>query len=167
MLRAIRLINDAKTAQASTTPEGLTVDLHPSRPDYRGIMAAEPISMEADPTFDEIEAAGAIVFKHAEPHTISEDMFLISGMIPRVTPYETGIIKGIRFDGATKSWEKDELIADERLLMCNLKGTLTAEYIVCAAVLTYKADPSILKVKESWYSRAAVMQALSTLRSMP
>jgi 7,8-dihydropterin-6-yl-methyl-4-(beta-D-ribofuranosyl)aminobenzene 5'-phosphate synthase len=121
MLRAIRLINEAKTAQPGNL-EGLTVDLHPSRPEYRGIMATQPISLEADPTFDEMEAAGATVAKNAEPHTILDDMFLVSGMIPRVTPYEKGVIKGIRFYSSSNSWEKDELIADERLVMCNLKG---------------------------------------------
>jgi 7,8-dihydropterin-6-yl-methyl-4-(beta-D-ribofuranosyl)aminobenzene 5'-phosphate synthase len=121
MLRAIRLIKEAKTAQLRNS-EGLTVDLHPSRPEYRGIMAAQPLSLEADPTFDEIEAAGATVAKNAEPHTILDDMFLVSGMIPRITPYEKGVIKGIRFHSSSNSWEKDELIADERLVMCNLKG---------------------------------------------
>ena len=123
MLRAIRLINEAKTAQPSGS-QGLTVDLHPSRPDYRGMAAAQPISFEADPTFDEIQAAGVSVAKNADPHTILDDMFVISGMIPRVTPYETGLIRGIRFNSSTKAWEKDELIADERLLMCKLKGML-------------------------------------------
>jgi 7,8-dihydropterin-6-yl-methyl-4-(beta-D-ribofuranosyl)aminobenzene 5'-phosphate synthase len=168
MLRAIRLINEAKTAQASSNPESLTVDLHPSRPDYRGIMTAQPISMEADPTFDEIEAAGATVAKNAEPHAILDDMFLASGMIPRVTPYETGVIRGIRFDSSTKTWEKDELIADERLLMCNLKGMLrsTVHYLRYKS-LPHKADPSILKAKGSWSSQAAATLALLTLRNMP
>lgn len=129
MLRAIRLINEAKTAQPSNL-EGLTVDLHPSRPEYRGILATQPISLEADPTFDEIEAAGATVAKNAEPHTILDDMFLVSGMIPRVTPYEKGVIKGIRFYSSGNSWEKDELIADERLVMCNLKGMNTVPHVI-------------------------------------
>jgi 7,8-dihydropterin-6-yl-methyl-4-(beta-D-ribofuranosyl)aminobenzene 5'-phosphate synthase len=128
MLRAIRLINEAKTAQPSNL-EGLTVDLHPSRPEYRGIMSTQPISLEADPTFDEIEAAGATVAKNAEPHTILDDIFLVSGMIPRVTPYEKGVIKGIRFYSSSNSWEKDELIADERLVMCNLKGVNTVPHV--------------------------------------
>lgn len=132
MLRAVRLINQAKAAQASS-PAGLTTDLHPARPEYRGIMAAQPISLEADPTFEEIEAAGATVSKHAEPHSVLDDMFLISGMIPRVTPYEIGVVRGIRFHSSSNSWEKDEMIADERLLMCNLKGVCNVD---SAAILT-------------------------------
>ena len=128
MLSAIRLINAAKKA-ASQPPHDppppsppLTADLHPARPTYRGIMAATPISLEADPTFDEIAAAGAGVAQHAEPHAVCDDMFGVSGMIPRVTAYEVGLVRGIRFNASTGSWEKDELIADERLLMCRVKG---------------------------------------------
>jgi 7,8-dihydropterin-6-yl-methyl-4-(beta-D-ribofuranosyl)aminobenzene 5'-phosphate synthase len=49
-------------------------------------------------------------------------MFLISGEIPRVTSYETGFKNGIAFFESKKSWVKDELISDERFLMCNVKG---------------------------------------------
>ena len=80
--------------------------------------------MEADPTFAEIEAAGGRVIKNGEAHTILDDMFLVSGEIPRVTPYETGLRRGIRFNTETKAWEKDELVLDERFLMCNIAGTV-------------------------------------------
>jgi 7,8-dihydropterin-6-yl-methyl-4-(beta-D-ribofuranosyl)aminobenzene 5'-phosphate synthase len=53
-------------------------------------------------------------------------MFLVSGEIPRVTEYETGVKNGIRFEKSTGKWEKDESIIDERFLMCNLKGTCLA-----------------------------------------
>ena|SRR6266498_4040182 len=126
MLRAIRMINEAKAHRGHQTP--LTVDLHPNRPDFRGFVipfanGLEYFSLEADPSFDEVEKAGASVAKNKEPHTVLDDMFLVSGEIPRVTPYEVGIRNGIRLNGSTKSWEKDELIMDERFLMCNLKGT--------------------------------------------
>jgi 7,8-dihydropterin-6-yl-methyl-4-(beta-D-ribofuranosyl)aminobenzene 5'-phosphate synthase len=125
MLRAIRLITSARAAQPSPSgPQKLMVDLHPARPDYRGMMAAVPISLEADPTFAEISGAGGTVFKSDSPHTVLDDMFLISGFIPRLTPYEKGVTRGIRFNGATGSWETDELIEDERLVMCKLKGMI-------------------------------------------
>jgi 7,8-dihydropterin-6-yl-methyl-4-(beta-D-ribofuranosyl)aminobenzene 5'-phosphate synthase len=124
MLKAISLINSAK-ATKNTTVEKVTVDLHPSRPDFRGVTAPNfQMSLEADPTFDEITDAGGIVVKNDKPHTILDDFFLISGEIPRQTGYETGIRRGARFRIETGKWEKDELIMDERLLMCKLKGTL-------------------------------------------
>lgn len=116
MGRAVRMINEARG-------EGnVTVDLHPNRPDYRGIMAMKPVSLEADPTFEEVEQAGGIVSTNDRPHTVAGDMFMISGEIPRVTDYEVGIKRGIRFSKATGEWTDDKLIMDERLMMCNLKG---------------------------------------------
>jgi len=118
MLKAVKMINEAKGSR-----KGLPVDLHPNRPAYRGFLGpAGPVSLERDPTFEEIEAAGATIIKNDQPHTILDDMFLVSGEIPRVTSYETGFKRGIRFNQDTGSWESDELILDERFLMCNVKG---------------------------------------------
>ena len=132
MLKAIRMIHDAKKKDPSS-PGGLVVDVHPKRPDYRGFQfpgQTKPISLQADPTFAEMEAAGAKIEKSSTPHTILDNMFLISGEIPRVTPYEPGLRGGVRFFESTKKWEKDEAIADERLLMCNLKGTVCQNNLV-------------------------------------
>lgn len=124
MLRAIKLINSAKRDfPSSTVTQPLVADLHPSRPAYRGIMITEPISLEADPTFDEISSAGAGIVKSADPHAVLDNMFIISGEIPRTTSYETGLKRAIRFDEQKGEWESDELILDERLVVCNVKGT--------------------------------------------
>ncbi len=116
------MINEAKE-QKGRSQGGVMVDVHPSRPEYRGVMGGQPISLEADPTFDEIQAAGARLSKNDKPHTVMDDIFLISGEIPRITPYESGLQRGLRFYSSTNSWEKDELIVDERLMMCHLKGS--------------------------------------------
>ncbi|KAH3013836.1 hypothetical protein KXV73_005032 [Aspergillus fumigatus] len=116
LLRAIRLINEAK--QGKGLAGRLSVDLHPSRPDYRGMAIGQKlISLQADPTFEEIEAAGAVVDKHDEAHTILDDFFLVSGEIPRQTAYENGLKGGMRFTHEDNDWFSDELIADERFLM--------------------------------------------------
>lgn len=121
LLRAIRMINEAKKAQGRT--DELVVDLQPDRPVYRGFSTPQTIvSLEADPTFEEITSAGAVIDRQSEAHTILDDMFLVSGEIPRVTPYETGLKGAVRFDPETKDWISDELIADERFLALNLKG---------------------------------------------
>ena len=127
MLKAVKMINEAKGSHT-----GLPVDLHPNRPTYRGFLGpAGPVSLERDPTFEEIEAAGATVVKNDQPHTILDDMFLVSGEIPRVTSYETGFKRGMRFNQDTGSWESDELILDERFLMCNVKGKVTLAFGYC------------------------------------
>lgn len=110
--------------QAKKSHDKVTVDLHPNRPDYRGVIVSnKPISLQADPTFQEIEEAGGVIIKNSKVHTISDDTFLVSGEIPRQTPYETGIVNGVRLDLAKGEWEEDTLIQEERFVMCNLKGT--------------------------------------------
>lgn len=122
LLRAIRMIKDAKRAESHD--EDLVADLHPDRPAYRCIALPEHIiSLEADPTFEEIKSAGAVVDKRSEPHTVLDDFFLVSGEIPRVTPYETGLKNAVRYDPDENDWFSDEVILDERSLICNLKGT--------------------------------------------
>ena len=81
-----------------------------------------PVSLEPDPTFEEIRAAGGTVAKNDSAHTILDETFLVSGEIPRVTSYETGIRRGIRFDIGKGAWEEDTMIRDERFVMCKLKG---------------------------------------------
>lgn len=118
------MIKDAKRAQGRS--DNLVVNLHPDRPVYRGLALPEHIiSLEADPTFEEMFGAGAVVEQRNEAHTVLDDMFLISGEIPRVTPYETGLKNAVRYDPEENDWYSDEVIADERFLACNLKG----EYI--------------------------------------
>jgi len=119
MPKALQMIHAAK---GEANKSDVIVDVHPARPDYRGFMAVEPISLEADPTFEEISAAGGTVHKSDQPHVIAGNMFLVSGEIPRVTSYEVGLRRGIRFDASKGKWETDELMKDERLVMCKLKG---------------------------------------------
>lgn len=118
------MINEAKQAQG--TSHALMVDLHPDRPAYRGIappsMPEHIISLQADPTFEEITNAGGVVDKQSQAHTVLDDMFLISGEIPRVTAYENGLQHAVRFDPEENDWFSDERITDERFLACNLKG---------------------------------------------
>ncbi|CRL20745.1 Beta-lactamase-like [Penicillium camemberti] len=131
LLRAIRMIKDAKGAESHA--EDLVADLHPDRPAYRGIALPEHIiSLEADPTFEDIRSAGAVVDKRSEPHTVLDDFFLVSGEIPRVTPYETGLKNAVRYDPDENDWFSDEVILDERSLICNLKGKGLVVFTGCS-----------------------------------
>ncbi|KAL1956450.1 hypothetical protein VTO42DRAFT_7248 [Malbranchea cinnamomea] len=134
MLRAIRLINEAKQKSSNVTPalkEPVVVDVHPSRPDYRGVrIESKIISLEADPTLKEIEEAGARLETNDKPHTVLDGMFLVSGEIPRVTEYETGLKHAIRFNKSTGQRTEDEFIRDERFLGCKLKGAADKGIVV-------------------------------------
>ena len=123
MPRALEMIQaDRKKKGQVDTP--LLVDLHPDRPDFRGIRipGLPVISLEADPTFEEFEKRQGVVDKRSLPHTILDDTFLISGEIPRVTEYESGFKFGVRFDTEAGRWVDDEDILDERILVCKLKS---------------------------------------------
>jgi len=91
------------------------VDVHPNRPIARGI--APPPSgkvicqLPHDPSFEEIEAHGGTVEKHRDGHAVAGGTVWVSGEIPRVTPFETGLIGGVRFtpneDGNAGSWSEE------------------------------------------------------------
>lgn len=102
----------------------VTVDVHPDRPDYRGLSTPSGaiVSLQADPTLADIERTGATVVASAEAHPVLDGFFLASGAIPRRTAYELGIRGGLRFVRETGAWVADEAIADERLVVCRLRG---------------------------------------------
>ncbi|KAF4834491.1 7,8-dihydropterin-6-methyl-4-(beta-D-ribofuranosyl)-aminobenzene-5'-phosphate synthase [Colletotrichum tropicale] len=89
---------------------------------WRSVPGMPVISLEADPTFEEVEAHGGTVTKNDQSHTVLDNTFLISGEIPRVSGYEAGFRFGMRFDKTKGEWEQDEKMLDERILMCRLKN---------------------------------------------
>lgn len=125
MLKAIPMIHEARKDTANSSLPLVQVDLHPARPLYRGNQppGMPVVSLEADPTFEQIEGTGVTLLKTDQAHTVCEHYFLVSGEIPRNTDYERGIRFGMRCDNLGEGWKTDEKIADERFLMCKLKGT--------------------------------------------
>lgn len=100
----------------------VVVDLHPDRPEQRGIK--HPLGMflmlAPEPRFEDIEAAGGRIAKHAEAHTLCSGFFAGSGEIPRVTDYETGLVGHHTFRGDEAI--PDPLILDERYLAARVRG---------------------------------------------
>ncbi len=97
------------------------VDLHPDRPDQRGIVnrTGTLVLLNPEPTFEAIESAGGRVTKHAEAHALA-GFFFVSGEIERVTPYETGLVGHHTLrDGHVAA---DPLILDERFLAARVRG---------------------------------------------
>lgn len=132
LLKVLQMIDDARKANASYQDlQAVHVDLHPARPDYRGMKPPDMgvFSFKADPSFWEVEQMGGIVKKNDQPHTVLDDMFLVSGEIPRVTAYEHGLKFGVRYEEKKGDWEEDTMIADERFLMCNLKGMALEDHL--------------------------------------
>lgn len=136
MLEALRLITTAKAATHSPTSPGpvVAVEVYPDRPDARGMLtpSGSIVSLEPDPSLADIEAAGGLVAQRDDVHTVLDGYFLSSGAIPRHTAYELGIRGGLRFVVSTGGWVPDETIADERLLVCHLRGKGLVVFTGCS-----------------------------------
>ncbi|KAG8950402.1 hypothetical protein FRC00_007689 [Tulasnella sp. 408] len=130
--------------QAQSTPPNITVDLHPSRPEARG-MAAPPTyekiicRLQSDPTFQEIRDLGGEVSLHDEPHMVAGGQIFVSGEIPRVVTWEEGLFGAVRWVGKDDErkesaygtageatgdgkWVKEDHIMDERYAAIDVKG---------------------------------------------
>jgi 7,8-dihydropterin-6-yl-methyl-4-(beta-D-ribofuranosyl)aminobenzene 5'-phosphate synthase len=99
-----------------------TVDLHPDRPDQRGVLtpSGTMLMLPLEPSFADIEQAGGEVVRHADPHPICDGFFLGSGPIDRVTSYETGLVGHYSFRGDNGA--ADPLIMDERFVAAYVPG---------------------------------------------
>jgi 7,8-dihydropterin-6-yl-methyl-4-(beta-D-ribofuranosyl)aminobenzene 5'-phosphate synthase len=153
ILKAISMIN----AQKAPSQPKVVVDVHPNRPEFRGVKTprGQIISLEPDPTFDDIKAAGGVLSKNDQVHTVLSDTFLVSGAIPRVTEYETGIAGGMRYDTTSKEWASDGLIMDERLVLCNIKGELNPIQVCSpksarAKMVTRKGSCRLHRLQPCW-----------------
>jgi 7,8-dihydropterin-6-yl-methyl-4-(beta-D-ribofuranosyl)aminobenzene 5'-phosphate synthase len=61
-----------------------------------------------------------------------EDMFYLSGEIPRVTPYERGLPAQVKVALDGKSWEPDPLLLDERYVAVHVKGKGAVVFTACS-----------------------------------
>ena len=107
------------------------VDLHPDRPDQRGVQlpTGPMVCLPNEPTFEAIEAAGGMVHRNAEVHPVA-DLFVGSGLIDRVTDYETGLAGHHTRSGDT--WAPDPLILDERFLAAHVHGRGVSVLSACS-----------------------------------
>jgi 7,8-dihydropterin-6-yl-methyl-4-(beta-D-ribofuranosyl)aminobenzene 5'-phosphate synthase len=83
------------------------------------------------PTPEDLVNAGARPVVTDAPQLLLDTMFYLSGEIPRVTPYETGLQNHVR-RGANGDWEADPLIMDERFLAVAVKGKGVVVFTACS-----------------------------------
>ena len=125
----VAAITDARTAAGLAPP---LVDLHPNRPDQRGFLvpSGEIFMLPEEPTFDDIEQAGAEVVTHDIPHALCDGFFFASGAIERVTEYETGFVGHHSFYG--EDGESDPLIMDERFIAACVRDRGVSVFSACS-----------------------------------
>lgn len=108
------------------------VDLHPDRPDRRGILlpTGTMILLPEEPTFEAIESAGGHIETHDQAHALCNGFFFGSGEIERETAYEAGLDGHHTFrDGEVAP---DPLIMDERYLAARVQGRGTTVLSACS-----------------------------------
>jgi 7,8-dihydropterin-6-yl-methyl-4-(beta-D-ribofuranosyl)aminobenzene 5'-phosphate synthase len=118
MLLALEMI------QLSNGGRPVPTYMHPGMYRSRAMKAADG-SMRpfADvPSQAQLEHAGALVVNAVEPQMILDDLFFVSGEIPRVTAFETGMQGQHRRTLDGQGWEPDPLVIDERFIAVSVKG---------------------------------------------
>ena len=122
----------AEARRRAGRAEPLIADLHPDRPDQRGVLLPSGTIrlLVPEPTFEAIEAAGARVARHAEAHALAGGFFFASGAIERVTAYELGLVGHLSFrDGKGQA---DPLILDDRFLAAHVRGRGVSVLSACS-----------------------------------
>ena len=106
------------------------VDLHPDRPDRRGLMLPNGhlIMLADEPSFEAVTDAGGELRLHAEAHRVG--CFHASGPIERVTDYETGLVGHYTYRG--QHGEPDPLIMDERFVAAHVRGRGVSVLSACS-----------------------------------
>lgn len=121
LLRALemtQLVNGGKTIPSY---------MHPGMYRSRAIKSAathEMLPFADVPTPIELARQGADVIHATEPQVILDDLFLVSGEIPRVTEFETGLPGHYRRTEDGSDWEPDFQIMDERFVAVRLPAGL-------------------------------------------
>jgi 7,8-dihydropterin-6-yl-methyl-4-(beta-D-ribofuranosyl)aminobenzene 5'-phosphate synthase len=125
----VAAISAARAAAGLGRP---VVNLHPDRPDQRGVLlpSGTMLLLPQEPTFDIIAQAGGEVVTRDGPHAICGGFFFGSGAIDRVTAYETGLVGHHSWRGDV--CEPDALIMDERFVAACVPGRGVTVFSACS-----------------------------------
>ena len=141
MLRALQMIRSSNGSRSVPTY------MHPDMYRSRAIKTRDgSIHPMADvPTSAELERHGAVVVHATEPQLLLDNLFFVSGEIPRVTPFETGMVGHLRRTQDGTGWEPDPLIRDERFVAVAVKDKGVVVFTACSHagvvnVLTHARD---------------------------
>ncbi len=125
--RALAMIRAANGARA------VPLYVHPEMDRPRGLRAPDGgvLPFEDIPTPQRWRELGAEPVVTREAATCLDDLFYVSGEIPRVTAYENGLPGQVRRmeDG---SWAPDEKLMDERFMAVNVRGKGLVVFSACS-----------------------------------
>ncbi len=113
LLRALEMVQLANGGRAVPTY------MHPGMYRSRAIKSSashEMLPFADVPGPDELARQGAEVIHATGPQLVLDDLFLVSGEIPRMTAFETGLPGHYRRTEDGSDWEPDFQIMDERFV---------------------------------------------------
>ena len=124
---AVEAITSARQRAGIVDP--VLVDVHPDRPDQRGIQSPGGtfVMLPEEPTLDALADAGGQVERRGEDHLLADGFFLGSGAIERTTTYEAGLVghHSFRYGAGADGDDlvvSDPLIMDERFVAAEVRG---------------------------------------------
>jgi len=92
----------------------------------------EPLPQKPVPSPQELAAAGAAGVNEPQARLILDQLFYLSGEIPRVTPYERGLPGHLKRSADGKSWEPDPWLMDERYVAVHVKDKGAVVFTACS-----------------------------------
>jgi 7,8-dihydropterin-6-yl-methyl-4-(beta-D-ribofuranosyl)aminobenzene 5'-phosphate synthase len=128
MLRALEMI------QLRTGGRTVPTYMHPGMYATRAMKAPNG-SMRpfADvPTAAMLAQQGAEVIHATAPQAVLDDLFYVSGEIPRVTSFEVGMPGQYRRTADDSDWEPDPLLLDERFVAVDVKDKGIVVFTACS-----------------------------------
>lgn len=138
MLRALELM------RADGRTQSIPFYAHPGmfRARARQLPNGEMLPMEDVPGITALTERGADVVLSTEPQAFLDDMFYVSGEIPRVTPFEQGLPFHFQRSLDGQRWDADPTIVDERWLGAHVAGRGLVVLTACshAGVINVLAD---------------------------
>src|SRR5262249_4883405 len=128
MLRALDLI------RAGDPMRSIPFYAHPGmfRSRARQLADGEFFPMEDVPGVVALTEHGADVVVTTEPQTFLDDMFHVSGEIPRKTPFEQGLPNHFQKSPDGSQWVADPRIMDERWLGVHVAGKGLVVFTACS-----------------------------------
>jgi 7,8-dihydropterin-6-yl-methyl-4-(beta-D-ribofuranosyl)aminobenzene 5'-phosphate synthase len=127
MLRALDLIRDRNGGRA------VPYYAHPGM--FRSRARRSPngtmFPIKDVPSIEALKSHGAAVICTREPQVLVDNMFYLSGEIPRVTPFERGLPAHYQ-KNEKGDWMPDPLLIDERFLMVNVAAKGLVVFTACS-----------------------------------
>ena len=125
---ALRLITAANGGKP------VPVHVNPGQFAPRGEYLADGsiLPLEDSPGPDALTEAGGRVVNDPDSRLLLDDMFYLSGEIPRVTAYEQGLPGHMKRNGDDTGWEPDPLLLDERYVAVNVRDKGIIVFSACS-----------------------------------